>query len=105
VKRLYRPRGPVKIVRCPHCYDFFITYDHAQIVRCRFCDAAFQVTVGPKARKFRPPRDRSIAFFASFDQAQKALRILLEAIAKGTVLSNEEAATLIKRELEVKQAA
>jgi hypothetical protein len=91
-------------VRCPHCYWFFITYDQARIVRCRGCDAVFQVHVSPRAKKFRPPRDRSIMAFDNFRQAQRALTILMKAVMEGVVLTNEQAAMMIRRELQGRPA-
>jgi hypothetical protein len=103
--RLYRPRGGVQIVRCPHCSHFFITYDYARVVRCRMCDSAFHIHVSPKARNFRPPRNRWIASFSSFQDAQKAFAILMKAWMEGQVLTNEEARMLISQGLEREKKA
>jgi hypothetical protein len=103
--RNYTLHGQVQIVRCPFCHMFFITYAWARYTRCRFCEQAFPIHISPKARKFHPPRNRSIYLFRSYEDAIKWLGKLNALVTEGKVLTNEQAEALIRQAFEQKTGA
>jgi protein-arginine kinase activator protein McsA len=87
----------VKLVRCPDCHMFFLAQWQTKRTICRFCGLHFQLHVSPKAKHFRPPRNRIIAAFDSLHGAREALAKLNAALIQGVKMSNEEARDLIFR--------
>jgi protein-arginine kinase activator protein McsA len=98
--RRYILRGTVQIVRCPFCHMFFITYAWARYTRCRFCEQAFSIHISPKAKKFHPPRNRSIALFWNYEDAIQALGKLNALAAQGSNITNEQAKRVVQEAME-----